>query len=39
MHRQFLLIFLQNHEYVQTHCNDLKNPLHFAIRKWISQIN
>ena len=24
----------QNHDYVQTYCNDLKNPFHFACRKW-----
>ena len=24
----------QNHEYIQTHCNDRNNLFHFACRKW-----
>ena len=31
MHRQFFRIFSQNPEYVRTHCNDMDNPLFFAI--------
>ena len=40
MHRQFFKTISQNLEYVKTYCNDLNNPLNFAIRKWmIKQIN
>ena len=34
MHRQFPRKLSQNREYVKTFCTDLKNPLHFACRKW-----
>ena len=33
MHRQIFRKTSQNTEYLQTHCNDLSNPFHFAIRK------
>ena len=33
MHRQFFKIIPENPEYVQTHCNDRRNPFHFACRK------
>ena len=23
-----------NREYIQTHCNDIYNPFHFACRQW-----
>ena len=35
MHRQFFRIMSQNPDYVQTNCNDINNPFHFAIRKWM----
>ena len=35
MHRQFFKILSQNHEYIQTHCNDRNNHFHFACQKWI----
>ena len=35
MHRQFFRIQSLNLEYLKTHCNDRKNPFHFAIRKWM----
>ena len=35
MHRHFFKILSQNPEYVQTHCNDRRNPFHFAGRKWL----
>ena len=35
MHRQFFKIFSRNRDYVQTHCNDRKNPFHFACQTWI----
>ena len=25
----------QVHDFVQTHCNNLNNPFHIGIRKWI----
>ena len=34
MHRHFFKKISQNHDYVQTQCNDLKNLFHFACRKW-----
>ena len=34
MHRHFFKKISQNHENVQTHCNNLNNPFHFACRKW-----
>ena len=34
MHRHFFKKLSQNRDYVQTHCNDLKNPFHFACFKW-----
>ena len=34
MHRHVFKILSQNPEYVQTHCNDGRNPFHFACRKW-----
>ena len=34
MHRHFFKKLSQNRDYVQTHCNDLNNPFHFACRKW-----
>ena len=33
-HRLFFKKGSQNPEYIQTHCNDLNNPFHFACRKW-----
>ena len=33
-HRQFFKILYQNPEYVKTHCNNLINLFHFAIRYW-----
>ena len=34
MRRQFLKIIFPIPEYVQTHCNDKRNPFRFACRKW-----
>ena len=39
MHRQFFRKLSQNPEYNQTHCNDRRNPFHFACRKWYSHNN
>ena len=27
------------YEYIQTHCNDFRNPLRFAYRQWYSYNN
>ena len=29
MHRQFFIKISQNRDYIQTHCNDRRNPFHF----------
>ena len=34
IHRQFLRKLSPNPEYIQTHCNDRRDPFHFACRKW-----
>ena len=39
MHCEFVKIISQNLEYIQTQCNDRKNPFHFACRKWYLYIN
>ena len=39
MHRQIFRKLSQNPEYLQTHCNDINNPFHFACRKWYSHNN
>ena len=30
MHCQFFIKISQNRDYIQTHCNDRRNPFHFA---------
>ena len=39
MHRHFIIKISQNPEYIQTYCNDRRNPFHFACRKWYSYKN
>ena len=34
MHPHFLKILPKNPEYIQIHCNDLKNPFVFGCRRW-----
>ena len=34
MHRQLFRKIPQNRDYSQTHCNDRRNPFHFACRQW-----
>ena len=34
LHRQFFLKISHNRDYIQTHCNDRRNPFHFACRQW-----
>ena len=38
-HRQFFRKISQNHDYIQTHCNDRRNSFHFACRQWYSYKN
>ena len=39
MHRQFFIKTSKNKEYIQTYCNDRRNPFHFACRQWFSYNN
>ena len=39
LHRQFFIKISRNHDYIQTYCNDRRNPFHFAIRQWYSYNN
>ena len=32
-HRLYFIKIAQNHNYIQTHCNDRRNPFHFACRQ------
>ena len=34
LHRQFFIKISKNKEYIQTFCNDRRNPFHFACRQW-----
>ena len=39
LHRQFFKILSRNRDYIQTHCNNLRNTFHFACRQWYSYNN
>ena len=39
LHRQFFRKLSQNCDYIQTFCNDRRNPFHFACRQWYSYKN
>ena len=39
LHRQFFRKISQNRDYIQTHCNNRRNPFHFACRQWYSYNN
>ena len=39
LHLQFFRKISQNREYIQAHCNDRRNPFHFACRQWFSYNN
>ena len=39
MHRQFFIKISKNHNYIQTFCNDRRNPFDFALRQWFSYNN
>ena len=34
--RLFFRRIAKNRDYIQTHCNDINNPFHFACRQWYS---
>ena len=34
LHRQFFKMLSRNRDCINTHCNDLNNPFHFACRQW-----
>ena len=34
LHRQFFKILSRNRDYIQTHCNNLRNTFQFACRQW-----
>ena len=34
LHRQFFIKLSHNRDYIQSHCNDRRNPFHFACRQW-----
>ena len=38
-HRQFSRVISQSREYVDSFCNDLNIPSHFACQKWIKQLH
>ena len=34
LHRQCFIKISKNRDYIQTHCNNRRNPFHFACRQW-----
>ena len=36
LHCQSFIKISKNKEYIQTYCNDRRNPFHFACRQWYS---
>ena len=34
LHYRFFKNLLKNPDYIETHCNDMHNPFHFACRQW-----
>ena len=38
-HNLIILKKTHNRDYIQTYCNDRRNPFHFACRQWYSYIN
>ena len=34
LNRQFFIKISHNRDYIQSHCNDRRNPFHFACRQW-----
>ena len=36
LHCRFFKMLSRNRDYIQSHCNDINNPFHFACRQWYS---
>ena len=34
LHYRFIKNLVKNPDYIETHCNDVHNPFHFACRQW-----
>ena len=39
LHYRFFINLLKHRDYIQTHCNDINNPFHFACRQWYAYNN
>ena len=39
LHCHFFIKITKNRDYIQTHCNNRRNPFHFACRQWYSYNN
>ena len=39
LYYHFFRKLAHNHDYIQTHCNDINNPFHLACRQWYSYNN
>ena len=39
LHCRFFKMLSRDCDYIQTHCNDVNNPFHFACRQWYSYNN
>ena len=39
LHYRFFITLLKNPDYIQTHCNNQRNPFHFACQRWYSYKN
>ena len=39
LHYRFFINLLKNPDYIQTHCNNQRNPFHFACQRWYSYHN
>ena len=39
LHRQFFIKLLRKSDFIQTFCNDLHNPFHFACHQWYTYKN
>ena len=39
LHYQFAKNLLKNPDYIETHCNNVHNPFHFACRQWYKYNN
>ena len=37
--RLFFIKISKTRDYIQTHCNDRRNPFHFAYRQWYKYNN